>query len=204
MRSPSPSSTRSRRVPAAALVLALGLSLPACGGTGGTDAAGPAPSVASLATDPAPGEVGTAASTAADPAPAPDRRPQLRLDDSPEDVERKQRPYLLCLKEHGHRMLTSRGPLSLDQTDDSATAKAAQKACAGVLWRIPPELDPERNPDFADDFRAQLTCLNARGVPVTKVDEEGSYTYTGQSNLGAAEREQVEKDCEREAFGERK
>jgi hypothetical protein len=185
------------------------LALAACGGS---DVAAQSDSVASLATTSADGSSVTQTGDSAEPSGKKDKatagesneRPQLRLDDSPEDVDRKQTPYLACLKANGHRMLEARGPLSLDQSDDSLTAKAATKKCAGKLWRIPPELDPERNPDFADDFRAEIKCLNSRGLPVKAIDEEGSWTYVGTSKLSAEKSEQVQEDCQMEAYGGKK
>jgi hypothetical protein len=188
----------------------------ALAGCGGSDAG--APSVASLVTASATKAAEVAEGTeAVGSAPAPvasdkaaggavgrDQRPQLRLDDSAADIDRKQAPYFSCLKANGHRMVEGRGPLSIDQQDDSAKAKAATKKCAGKLWRIPPETDPERNPHFADDFRAEIKCLNSRGVPVKAIDDEGSWSYTGESQLTQEKKEKVEKDCRLEAYGAKK
>jgi hypothetical protein len=169
--------------------------------------------VASLETAPATkaaeGAEGTKAPGASDAEAAggavgKDQRPQLRLDDSEADIGRKQAPYFSCLKANGHRMLEGRGPLSIDQRDDSARAKAATKKCAGKLWRIPPETDPERNPHFADDFRAEIKCLNSHGVPVKAIDDEGSWTYTAESQLTEEKQDKVVKDCEMEAYGGKK
>jgi hypothetical protein len=203
------------------LALAAGLALVAlptvgCGGPGGGTPN--AQDVASLVTASATAEdqVGSAAATAAgsggggggskaaDPDVGADGRPQLRLDDSDEDINRKQRPYLLCMQENGHLMNKRGGGLSLDSQDDSPTAKKAAKACAGKLWRIPPEEDPERNPHFADDFRAQIKCLNTNGVPVKAIDDEGSYNYDGDSNKTAEQKAKIEQDCRMQAFGGKK
>ena len=55
-----------------------------------------------------------------------------------------------------------------------------------------------------DDFRAEIKCLNSHGVPVKAIDDEGSWSYTGESQLTQEKKEKVEKDCRLEAYGGKK
>ena len=177
------------------------LALAGCGGSDAGESSVASLVTASVGSTPAPVASDT---EAAGGAVGQDQRPQLRLDDSAADIDRKQAPYFSCLKANGHRMVEGRGPLAIDQHDDSAKAKAATKKCAGKLWRIPPETDPERNPHFADDFRAEIKCLNSHGVPVKAIDDAGSWSYTGESQLTQEKKEKVEKDCMMKAYGGKK
>lgn len=131
-------------------------------------------------------------------------RPQLRLDST--DAERDQYwgVYATCLKEHGHKMILSRGPYSIDQTDDSPTARAATRACAGKLALQPPELDKDKNPHFADDWRAYIKCLNKNGLKVASFSDNSGWTYTSdQRTLSEDAENKVDKSCRLEAFGGR-
>ncbi|MFJ9007913.1 hypothetical protein [Streptomyces canus] len=128
-------------------------------------------------------------------------RPQLRLDSTDEERDRYWHVYASCLKDHGHRMNTVRGPDSVDDTDNSPTAKAAEKACAGRLPLQPPELDRDHNPDYDDDFRAYVKCLNREGLKVSALPDNSGWTYNGSSALSPSQQTKVDKSCTMEAFG---
>ncbi|WP_329183402.1 hypothetical protein [Actinacidiphila glaucinigra] len=133
-----------------------------------------------------------------------DDRPQLRLDDSDVDRDRYWRAYATCLKEHGHKMASARGPYVIDGSDNSPTARAAMKTCANKLPRQPPELDPERNPHYAENWRANIKCLNAKGLKVVSLPDNSGWNYAGHNTMGYDEQVKVEKECTMEAFGGKK
>ncbi|MET8946411.1 hypothetical protein ABZX30_23230 [Streptomyces sp. NPDC004542] len=188
------------RVLGAACLLAGGLLLTGCGGSGDSGGDGPTRhGVASL-------ESGAPAGKAtASAAPSPDDgRPQLRLDSSDAERDRYWHIYAGCLKDHGHRMLTARGPDSIDDTDHSATAKAAVKACADELPLQPPEMDRTTNPHYDDDYRAYVKCLNGKGLKVTALPDNSGWTYDGNTTMSATEQSKADKNCTLEAFGGKK
>ncbi|MYX37127.1 MULTISPECIES: hypothetical protein [unclassified Streptomyces] len=128
-------------------------------------------------------------------------RPQLRLDSSDAERDRYWNAYATCLKDHGHKMILARGPYSIDQNDNSPTAKAAQKTCAGKLPLQPPELRRDSNPHYDDDYRAYIKCLNSRGLKVVALPDNSGWTFDGQSTMSDTEQTKVDKNCTMEAFG---
>ncbi|MFF7680239.1 hypothetical protein [Actinacidiphila glaucinigra] len=128
-------------------------------------------------------------------------RPQLRLDSSDAERDRYWNAYATCLKDHGHKMILARGPYSIDQNDNSPTAKAAQKTCAGKLPLQPPELRRDSNPHYDDDYRAYVKCLNSRGLKVVALPDNSGWTYDGQTTMSDTEQTKVDKNCTMEAFG---
>ncbi|HEV7973588.1 hypothetical protein [Amycolatopsis sp.] len=128
------------------------------------------------------------------------QRPQLRLDDTDEEIKQAWAGYNSCLKEHGHKVIAARGD-SPDQNDNSPAGKAATVACKGKLPLQPPEMDAGKNPRFLDDYRDWITCLNQKGVPVKATDPPGSgWTYTAQPKMSATASRKIELDCKMEAF----
>ncbi|PWI15821.1 hypothetical protein DI272_17840 [Streptomyces sp. Act143] len=193
-----PTSTRRGRVLGATALLS-GVAVLLLTGCGGTDDDGSErQDVASLRSE-APAAGGA---TSASAAPAADSgRPQLRLDSSDAERDRYWHVYATCLKDHGHKMLPQRGPDSVDDTDQSPTAKAATKACAGKLPLQPPELDRSTNPHYDDDYRAYVKCLNREGLKVHALPDNSGWTYDGQTTMGNARQIEVDKSCTLEAFG---
>ncbi|KUO09340.1 hypothetical protein [Streptomyces sp. DSM 15324] len=185
-----------RRVPGAVALVAGALLLTGCAGSGDSDDdSATRQDVASLHSDAPDG------STTAEATPSPDDgRPQLRLDSSEEEKNRYWHIYAMCLKDHGHKMLTARGPDSVDDSDHSATAKAATKACANRLPLQPPELDEAKNPHYDDDYRAYVKCLNREGLKVTALPDNSGWTYDGNTTMSAAQQTKVDKSCTLEAF----
>ncbi|MFE3032421.1 hypothetical protein ACFXKY_12290 [Streptomyces canus] len=185
-----------RRLLGAAALVAGALLLTGCAGSGDSDDNGATrQDVASLRSD-VPDAHASAQATPSDD----DGRPQLRLDSSEEESNRYWHLYAMCLKEHGHKMLTARGPDSVDDSDHSATAKAATKACANKLPLQPPELDQATNPHYDDDYRAYVKCLNRKGLKVTALPDNSGWTYDGNTTMNAARQSQVDKSCTLEAF----
>jgi hypothetical protein len=76
---------------------------------------------------------------------------------------------------------------------------AAYQACEVENPLPPPELDPSRNPEYHQDMKDWVDCMNDQGMKVTIVPD--GWTYTGESHLGHAQQGAVEQDCKVEAFG---
>ncbi|CAM5697946.1 Lipoprotein OS=Streptomyces griseorubiginosus OX=67304 GN=AQJ54_20120 PE=4 SV=1 [Streptomyces griseorubiginosus] len=190
-----------RRVLGAAALTAGVLLLTGCAGSGDSDDKGSTrQDVASLHSEAPDGNAADGNATAQATPSADDGRPQLRLDSSEEEKDRYWHLYAVCLKDHGHKMLTARGPDSIDQSDHSATAKAATKACANKLPLQPPELDEATNPHYDDDYRAYVKCLNRKGLKVTALPDNSGWTYDGNTTMSAARQSQVDRSCTLEAF----
>ncbi|MFB9902353.1 hypothetical protein [Allokutzneria oryzae] len=180
-------------------VLVLAGLLTACG-------ANPAvqpPQVASL-----PGATsGAATMTTSSAADRDSGRPQIRLDSTPEDINRAWKPYNICLKDNGHRMYAGRADgTSPDYNDKSDTAKTALRTCAGKLPMQPPETDRATNPSYLDDYRDYMKCLTGRGLAVHAIEPYGTgWTYDDgvTQTLSSEQQQKVELDCKVEAFSDR-
>ncbi|MFF0965975.1 hypothetical protein ACWDQO_05675 [Streptomyces sp. NPDC003703] len=200
---------RRRCLPGAAVLLAGFLLLTGCGGGGGPggsdDRGGSAhKGVASLESGAPAGTPKAGSGAGATPSDPDAGRPQLRLDSTDEERDRYWHYYAACLKDHGHKMITVRGPDSIDDTDNSPTAKAAERACKNKLPLQPPELERETNPHFDDQYRAYVKCLNRHGLKVTALPDNSGWTYDGDSTLSQTEQDTVDKKCTMEEFGGKK
>ncbi|MBK3574891.1 hypothetical protein JHN63_13910 [Streptomyces sp. MBT65] len=188
-------SHRSRPVPGrsarAALFTAIGATglvvLTACGGGGsgsGSDRSSAGDSdVASIASPSK--AVGTPTRTT-----DPDAgRPVIRLDSSTEETNRMWDSWYACLRAKG-------GPLK--GAPSTSAEKAGAKACASKQPITPPELDPAKNPDYSDDLRVMVKCLNAHGVRATMVG--GSDYSFDQSQPNPPHFNEIETACQVKAF----
>jgi len=191
----------------AVALLATGLLVSACGGGGRSGG------VATLASSPPPGSAASAGSgappgSAASAASAAEaERPQLRLDMSDEEQERLWENYKICLKDHGVKPLDQRGPgpvgsgtgLSLDQ---SGEPKEAYVACANKLPLQPPELDPDKNPNYPQQWNDYIRCERAHGI-MLHVTSPGNATFDDNSPPlpSAEEQRKIDQECRTEVFG---
>jgi hypothetical protein len=142
--------------------------------------------------------------------------PRRRLDMTEAETLAMFQPYLQCLKDRGapvenapKQLKGGRGEApSGDMSGmlyypsvDSAEYPAAEKACVGIRPLMPRELDPKANPEYMDDFRAEIECLEAHGVKVTGAPDGSGWTYRdGYQPDDAAHK--TERDCQLEAFGD--
>lgn len=193
-----------------AAVLLTCVVLSACGGAE-AETSGGSGDIASLVTS-APTNSAGAGQKAADTG-----RPQLRLDMSEEEGERLWTTYKVCLRDHGVAVIQrgaggpgavapdgSTNPLSLDQ---SGEPKEAYVACANKLPLQPPELDPEKNPEYADQWNDFIRCLRGHGIKM-HATSPGNATWDddvdGDSGAGRADLGKIEKECTMEVFGGKK
>ncbi|MEW2401192.1 hypothetical protein [Streptomyces sp. NPDC046862] len=160
------------------------LVLTACGGVGGSDDAGKGSEgeVASITT---PAAKGGSASASADPDAG---RPQIRLDSTNEEVNRMYDAWIACLKEHG-----------VEEKYKVTPNDPRVKACDGKRPLDPPELDPAKNPDYADDTRAMVKCMNEHGIKSVVVD--GQWGLENGDSINAPHYNEFVIDCQVKAFG---
>ncbi|MEW2428396.1 hypothetical protein AB0877_10320 [Micromonospora sp. NPDC047644] len=142
-------------------------------------------------------------------------RPQLRLDSTDEEENQLWGLYNICLHDNGVKLNDGRsrpGPvgdgtgLSLDQ---SGEPKAAYVACANKLPLQPPELDPDKNPNYVSQWNDYVQCLRGRGLKIHSLPDGSGWTYDDgvadpTNGLEGAAMDKVERDCTMEIFGAKK
>ncbi|MFG2963320.1 hypothetical protein ACGFZS_08520 [Streptomyces sp. NPDC048288] len=159
------------------------LVLTACGGAGGGDADRSGKGEVASLDSPAAG--GGSASASAEPDAG---RPQIRLDSTNAEVNRMYDAWLACLKEHGAAEKYKRKP------NDPAVL-----ACKGKEPLDPPELDPAKNPDYADDTRAMVKCMKGHGIKALVVD--GQWGLETGDEINRPHYNDYVIDCQVKAFG---
>ncbi|GGK85525.1 hypothetical protein Sme01_38640 [Sphaerisporangium melleum] len=97
-------------------------------------------------------------------------RPQLRLDSTEEEVHRYRKAYADCLTEHG----SPDTPGTKMTPAEERAYEAARRACADKVPLLPPEMDPKKNPHYADAVRREVKCLQGHGFKVHLVPAQGS------------------------------
>jgi len=199
-------------------LLSLLTALTACGGGSGTQsgAAGSGNiAVASLPATSAAGSPGQnlagasggadtagASGAATDPASG---RPQERLDDTTAFDLQLWSYYYGCLQSNGVKMnfsITTPGMPSYDQpAPGQSVPAAALAACQSKMPLEPPQMNPQLNPQYAADMRADVKCINSKGLKVVADADGGGWTFDGpQPNLTAAQLNQIQNECQEEAF----
>lgn len=146
-----------------------------------------------------------ASATATATAQSPVERPQLRLDTSDTERNRLFTAYDDCLVAHGVKVNPVNQPGAAGngpgrRLDQSGEPKSAYVACADKLPMQPPELDEDRNPNYAAQWNDNVKCLRAHGLMV-HVTKPGEWTYDSSDTVIPANQKAIEKDCLLEAFG---
>ena len=177
-----------------------------------TSSASPAP-----ATDAAEGDSESQAPVPAKSAGS--ARPQMRLDDTDEQRDNLISAWNACLVDHGARYATARdggvaagpsGAGSDTRTVADPIPAKARAACRDKVPLMPPELEPELNPHYRDDWRANVKCLREHGYKVhltqdTSAGPNGlTWTYDEDAGTLPDNAAQIENDCQLTAFGQRK
>ncbi|MGC9538291.1 hypothetical protein [Streptomyces sp. UG1] len=159
--------------------------LTACGGGGGGGDAdkGGQGEVASIST---PAAGGGSAQPSADPDAG---RPQIRLDSTQDDINRMYDVWLACLKENG-----------VEKKYKTSPNAPGVKACKGKEPLDPPELDPANNPDYSDDVRIMVKCMNEHGIKSVVV--EGGWGLEDGASMNAPNYAEIQTGCQVKAFGE--
>ena len=178
------------RLIGAALAVALGALLSACGDSAGDSGAG---DVASLASG-APPKAITASAAA-------EERPLIRTDTSAADEQRMWDAWQVCLEKNG---MPSKGQLVANaramkaNTDKSldSNAKKAEAACAAKeperVWERAKRLDPK----YADKLRDWVTCIRSHGIDAWENDGDVAF-----ESLPPDDQMKKVNECQDKAFG---
>jgi hypothetical protein len=89
----------------------------------------------------------------------------MRIDMTEADRQAVSRTYHACLATHGVRMAQKQGEKVPMQ--EERDAPAGYRACAAKKPYLDPLVDKTKNPRYADQFRAWLSCMNSHGVEVS-------------------------------------
>ena len=198
--------TQRRRSPAlaAAGVTAALFLLSACGGSGGDGEGGGTAAKdtgkdknAGVASITSPSASGAAASASAA---AEAGRPQLRIDTTDAEHDRLFGIWFTCLHDHGVPTAHKPGATGWFPAADTSKYPAALKACLSKKPIQPPEEDPAKNPHYLDDFRKDITCLNAGGLKVKGLSDGSGWNYDGDSHLTQAQEDTLQRKCKLEAY----
>lgn len=140
---------------------------------------------------------------------ATSERPQLRLEMTEAQTQVFWNRYNACLRDHGTPLYPGRGLSPVQEN----RPPAAERACASKLPRIPAEIDPDRNPRYRQDFKQEIACLNANGVPVAALPNAAGWNYGDARTArerelvtleGEAERLEIERACVLKAYGQKR
>ncbi|UYQ66318.1 hypothetical protein [Streptomyces peucetius] len=185
-----------------AVVTVVALGFTGCGGSGDSGGSGKKHEVASL-------EKGNKKpSAAASSADADGGRPRLRVDSTEDEVRALYNAYYSCLQQHGGKAEQVTGPKSggeyvLGSPEDEQQPAEAVKACEKKNPLPPPETDPQQNPNYAENFRAWVACINDRGLRIKALPDGSGWNWDSsisEEEKGSARVEKIIRDCEIEAF----
>ncbi|MER8223518.1 hypothetical protein ABTZ58_23595 [Streptomyces sp. NPDC094143] len=185
----------------AGLTAALALGLAGCGDSDDSAGSGQRDDVASLERDSSP----TASTSSADPG---EGRPRIRLDSSDAEVLALNNAYARCLQDNGGKVDRLTGPKAagrfvLTAAEEKDQPPAALKACEQKRPVPPPELDPQQNPHYADNFRAWVKCINEDGIPVEALPDGSGWNYgegISEDEKAAPRTQEIIRACEIESF----
>ena len=173
-----------------AAALAAAALLSACG-YGGQ----PPPQIASLHSSGASTTTSTAAVSG---------RPQWRLDSTNAEVLQLWENYYFCLRDHGHKTITTpKGWVAPDDTSHTPADKAAVVACANKMPLEPDELDRAKNPHYVDEYHVYMKCLTDHGMAVHAIDPYATgWTHDDgiTQKLSPDQEIKVDQDCKIQAF----
>jgi hypothetical protein len=196
------SSTKKRAAAVAATWAVIALT--ACGGQARSGGAGTG--VASLPASPgqpSPGAETTPASAGGQGGPA--GLTGVTLPDNATTAERNriEDAWASCMESNGDHdfAVKSGGPGGyLTPTVSITSFPAAVQACRSLQPHPPWQEMPQYNPNYQRDFARWVSCMNAKGVPVTAVP--GGFDYDGTSSLSPSQQQKVTVECEMQAFDE--
>jgi hypothetical protein len=159
--------------------------------------------------DPAPTGAGTSdrvatiASGAATAKPSPSAEPgvMLRVDMTEQDRERVYDAYWACLESHGVRMITKGQGAKKVPAEQSKDNRSGYAACEDKEPYLDPLLDKSRNPNYADQTRAWMKCMNERGVEVSGNWDDDFFTF-GERAPGIDSRKYlaIYRECEVQSY----
>jgi hypothetical protein len=144
-------------------------------------------------------------------------RAQMRLDDTDERRDTLIRAWDTCLVKHGAHYEPANKRAAALPADSTGKAfpqlaepipASAKAACQDLLPQMPPELEPDQNPHYRDDWVANVKCLRAQGYQVHLTTDTsagpGGLTWTYDDNATGElpdDAAQIEQKCMITAFG---
>ena len=147
-------------------------------------------------------------------------RPQIRLDDTDARRDALIRAWDLCLIKNGAHYATANDRPAAGPADSTGKPypvvaepipAKARSACRNQLPLGPPELEPDQNPHYRDDWLANVKCLRAKGYQIHLTTDSSAgpggltWTYDDNSTFELPDNaEELEKKCMLTAFGNRK
>ncbi|MEU6220467.1 hypothetical protein ABZ845_23560 [Streptomyces sp. NPDC047022] len=190
--------SRPRPLPRTTLLVTAGTTavalLTGCGGSGGTSdgASGGDGNVASLPTQ---GKSGSAAKTGtADPDAG---RPQIRLDSSQDEINRMEEAYVSCLKQ----LVGPDYKQKWVEAAKSGKPRPGEKECHSKDPLQPPELDPDKNPHFADDTREMVNCMNSKGIKSVVDTQQSGWGLVSGDEMSLPGFDDAIRTCQVKAYG---
>jgi hypothetical protein len=91
----------------------------------------------------------------------------LRVDMTEADRQAVWRTYYACLETNGVRMMQKQKAGEKIPAQEEREAPAGYRACTAKKPYLDPLVDKTKNPQYADQFRAWLRCMNSRGIEVS-------------------------------------
>jgi hypothetical protein len=119
-------------------------------------------------------------------------RPLIRLDTTPEEMDRMFDAYDKCLRDHGVPSKEMTVKLKTRSVDPKAQAACAGKAPDDYQEKMKRE-DPA---GFKDKQRIQVKCMRDHGLAIETSSDGWGYTNPAR-DMGST----WDKKCERQAFG---
>jgi hypothetical protein len=180
---------RTNRVPLTVTAAGL-MALAACG----QDSSVNTPHVAS-----APAGSSAASTTSSAAATSGEAGIQQRLDDSPQKVGELIRAYETCLHEAGAvgTWIPQLNYWKVDYEDSAKVTPAQLRRCESKRLLPPVELDPKKNPHYAEDDKADAQCIRDHGVRMTSDDPLSGFVVDP-----SPEKYKIVNDCMVQAFSQ--
>jgi hypothetical protein len=129
------------------------------------------------------------------------------MDTSDEDGDAIWQAWYKCFKDHGgvvhpvpEEKVRKKGMITADAAEQPA---AVVKACAHKEPVTPWQLDRDRNPEYADDFRDWVKCIEGKGLPIDPLPNAEGWNYddsVSQDERASARTQEIVDSCEMEAF----
>lgn len=134
-------------------------------------------------------------------------RPHIRLDTSDEESEAIYQSWYKCFKDNGGvvravpvEKVRREGMIEGDKEEQPP---ATLRACATKEPVTPPELDRERNPEYLDDYRDWVKCINDKGLRVHALPNAEGWNYddsVSQDERSSVRNQEIVDSCQLQAF----
>lgn len=137
------------------------------------------------------------------------KRPQFRVDTTEAEKARLISVWGACLKRQGvptYEKGDAEARFILTEADPADYPKQF-KACAGKEPLYPAAMDPARNPNYNDDMRNWVKCINRESPTIKAIGTDDgprvkdASTYNNASDVVRQKYDEVERNCQYEAFG---